>query len=288
MIDVNNIINEWQHLPEKFSPIAFQLAGFPITWYALSYLIAFVIVYILVHGRIKKEETKIISANDFSEMFFWLIISMLIGARLGQVLFYSWNYFKIRPLEIFLPFDTANAWQFTGIRGMSYFGGVLGSIICLYLASRIKRINFWKLSDLIVPAIPLGYTFGRLGNFINGELYGKIAKSPIGMYFPESPQLALRHPNQLYEALFEGVLLFAILWRLRKYNLIEGTLSAIYLIGYGITRFMLEFLRDTPQENILITSFININQIFSLLMVACGMLIIIYNYAGKAQKPKEK
>ena len=131
-----------------------------------------------------------------------MILGLVIGARLGYVLFYNLFYYLKNPLEIFLPFSFSNGIAFTGISGMSYHGGLIGVIVAVWYYIRKSELNFWQMTDLFAPVIPLGYTFGRLGNFINGELYGRVTSKPFGMYFPLAPGSSLRHPSQLYVSLF--------------------------------------------------------------------------------------
>ena len=197
---------------------------------------------------------------------------MIIGARLGEVFFYNFSYFVQHPLEIFLPFSFSNGVQFTGISGMSYHGGVIGIILFSIWFFRKQKIDFWRFADLIVPSIPLGYTFGRLGNFINGELWGRITAVPWGMYFPLDPTQSLRHPSQLYEAFFEGIFLFVILWLLRKKKYVDGFLMGLYIFGYGFVRFMIEFFREPD----FMVGPVSIGQVLCSLMMAIGVIIILW------------
>ena len=140
------------------------------------------------------------------------------------------------------------------------------------------RINLWQVGDLFCPAIPLGYTFGRIGNFINGELYGRITQSAWGMYFPLDPTHALRHPSQLYEAFFEGIVLFIVLWTLRKRRPFDGYLVAMYFIGYGLVRFFIEFFREPDIQLGFIFAFLTMGQILCIAMVMAGLAVYAYRY----------
>jgi phosphatidylglycerol:prolipoprotein diacylglycerol transferase len=154
---------------------------------------------------------------------------------------------------------------------MSYHGGVLGVLLGTLIFCRKYRVNFWRLADLLSSAIPLGYTFGRIGNFINGELYGRVTTVPWGMYFPLDPSHQLRHPSQLYEALFEGIFLFCVVWPLRKKVRVEGGLFSIYLAGYGAVRFIIEFFRQPdPQLGFVLGPF-TMGQILCALMILAGV-----------------
>ena len=157
---------------------------------------------------------------------------------------------------------------------MSYHGALIVIIAASVIFCRKHKLNFWLLTDLFVPAIPLGYTFGRLGNFINGELYGRITTVPWGMYFPLDPTHQLRHPSQLYEVLFEGVFLFIILWSLRKRVRFPGIIFSLYLIGYGVVRFFLEFFREPdPQIGFVLGPF-TMGQILCFMMILSGGILI--------------
>ena len=176
----------------------------------------------------------------------WGFIGTLAGGRLGYVLFYNLGYYLKHPLEIILPFRFGEGGAvFTGISGMSYHGGIIGIFIACAWFCRKYKADFWNLCDLFFPVSAFAYTFGRLGNFINGELYGRVTQAAIGMHFPESPEPSLlRHPSQLYEGLFEGLVLGAILYLLRGRKLPKGSMMALYLFGYGFFRFCIEFFRE--------------------------------------------
>jgi phosphatidylglycerol---prolipoprotein diacylglyceryl transferase len=272
----------WQHLPSKINPIAFHLGPIAVSWYGIMYAVAFAVVYFLVRYRVRSEKIPI-SLETVQEFFPWAIIGLLLGARLGDVFVYDWSYFRLHLSQIFLPFDIFNHWQYIGIYGMSYFGGFIGLAIAFYIFCRIKLPPLTKgrcpkgggvleFSDLFTPAIPLAYAFGRLGNFINGELWGRVTTAPWGMYFPQDLTGRLRHSSQLYELFFEGILLFLIIWPLRKYNFPTGYLTAFYLIGYGLTRFLAEFFRE-PDNGWFFLS-ITIGQWFSIAIIIIAFLIL--------------
>ena len=265
----------WQHLPEKINPIAFHIGRIEISWYGIMYLVAFAIVYFMVRYRIRTEKLEI-SFETVQEFFPWGILGLLLGARLGDVFIYDWSYFKNNPLEIFLPFDIYNHWQYIGIYGMSYFGGLIGLTVTFVIFSFL-RLNFKKheileFSDLFAPAVPLAFTFGRIGNFLNGELYGRATNVSWGMYFPADFSGQLRHPSQLYEAFLEGIFLFVILWSIRKYRFPVGYLTSFYLIGYGIARFVSEFFRQ-PDNGWFFFS-LTIGQWFSTAIIILGIIIV--------------
>ncbi|NLN59230.1 MAG: prolipoprotein diacylglyceryl transferase [Deltaproteobacteria bacterium] len=262
----------WQSLPFHINPNLLEVGSFQLRYYSLMYLAAFGLVYLLVKYRIRKENYEF-GDDTLQDYVVWAILGVILGGRLGYVLFYNPGYYMGHPLEIFLPFTFSNGFQFTGISGMSYHGGLLGFIFATALFCRKAKIRFWRFIDLLVPVIPLGYTFGRIGNFINGELYGRATDAPWGMIFPSDPEGLLRHPSQLYEAFFEGIVLFAALWMLRRRSPFEGFLAGVYLIGYGIVRFAIEFYREPDSHLGFVLGPFSMGQILCLVMILCGVAI---------------
>lgn len=250
----------YSHLPEHINPIAFSLVNFSIRWYALMYIAAFLAVYLLLRYRIRKRED-IYSKKIVEEFLIFALAGLLIGGRLGYVFLYNFSYFWENILAIIYPFDLKTG-EFIGIFGMSYFGGLLGVLAASGIFVIKNKINFWKFSDFVIPAVPAGYFFGRLGNFFNGELYGKITDKPWGMYVKGE----LRHPSQLYEAFLEGMFLFIILWLLRNNKKYKGKLLWLYLIGYGLARFISEFFRAEPEQLL--------NQSLSAGMIILGSIFL--------------
>lgn len=263
----------WQHLPGRMSPVLFELGPITLRYYGLMYVVAFAIVYALALYRIKGEAFGI-SKTQVGDLGTAMILGLIIGARLGYVVFYNFSYYLGHPLEIIIPFDFSNGMRFVGIAGMSYHGGLIGVVIGALIYCRKNSISFWEAADLFIPAIPLGYTFGRLGNFINGELYGRVTTRAIGMVFPQAPGTALRHPTQLYEAFFEGIFLFCILWLTRKRRHPAGASIAVYLMGYGLVRFFIEFFRE-PDEHIgFVVLSLTMGQLLCLSMIASGLVLL--------------
>ncbi|MBN1365394.1 MAG: prolipoprotein diacylglyceryl transferase [Syntrophaceae bacterium] len=268
---MESCIRLWQHLPLHINPALFSIGPFQLRYYSLMYLVGLTIVYFVTIYRIKNENYEYTN-QTLQDYLIWGILAMIIGARLGEVLIYNFNYFMHHPLEIFLPFSFSNGIHFTGISGMSYHGAVIGIILMSLFFLKKRNINFWKFADLLAPAVPLGYTFGRIGNFINGELWGKITTMPWGMYFPLDPTRSLRHPSQLYEAFFEGIFLFIILWLMRKKNYFDGFLLGLYILGYGFVRFMIEFFREPD----FMAGSVSIGQVLCVLMMAVGLFILFW------------
>ena len=280
----NGFWNIWQHLPEKIDPVIFEIGRFKLQYYGLMYIVAFAVTYYLAMYRIKHEDRFEISADQIKDVTVNMLLGLVIGARLGYVLFYNFSYYLRHPLEIILPFQFSGGIQFVGISGMSYHGGLMGVLLAGWLYVRKHKLRFWNGCDLFIPVIPLGYTFGRLGNFINGELYGRATASPIGMYFPLAPGSERRHPSQLYEAFFEGIFLFAVLWIIRKKKFPEGAMLGFYLIGYGVVRFIIEYFRQ-PDAHLGFVFFS-----FSMGQVLCGLMIfggaLLYLYLRRLENRK--
>jgi phosphatidylglycerol:prolipoprotein diacylglycerol transferase len=266
----------WQHLPQNISPVIFQIGWFKLQYYGLMYIVAFACTYFLVLYRCKREERFEFSKNQINDLTTYAILGLIAGARLGYVLFYNLSYYLRHPLEIFLPFSFSNGITFTGISGMSYHGGLIGILIAVLLYIRKAKLNYWDVMDLYVPVVPLGYTFGRLGNFINGELFGRVTASAIGMYFPMAPATELRHPSQLYEAFFEGIFLFIVLWHIRKIKVPKGAMLAFYVIGYGTVRFFIEFFREPDDHLGFVFLSFSMGQILCALMIMAGIALYFY------------
>lgn len=275
----------WQHLPEKMDPVIFQIGSFRLQYYGMMYIVAFAITYFLVIYRMRTETRfKFLTAEQVQGLFTAMIIGLILGARIGYVVFYNLPYYLAHPLEIILPFDTANGWRFTGITGMSFHGGFIGCWIAHWLFVRKNGLNFWDTTDILMPCQPLGYTFGRLGNFINGELYGRSTDAAFGMHFPGAPGDSLRHPSQLYEAAFEGIFFFIVMWFiLRKRIRTRGAMLGTYMIGYGSIRFCIEYFRQ-PDAHLGFVFFS-----FSMGQVLCAAMVLIgaglYYYRYKASDP---
>jgi len=266
----------WQHLPERVDPVLLSIGSFELQYYGLMYIVAFGVTYGMVRWRISREGRFDLPGTQIQDLTTAMILGLIVGARLGYVLFYNAAYFLRHPLEIFLPFTFSEGISFTGITGMSYHGGLIGVISASYLYIRRQKLSFRQMADLYVPVIPLGYTFGRLGNFINGELYGRITDMPIGMVFPQAADGLLRHPSQLYEAFFEGIFLFILLWNLRRVDRPSGAMLSFYLIGYGTVRFVIEFFREPDAHLGLVIAFFSMGQILCFSMIAAGALLYGY------------
>jgi phosphatidylglycerol:prolipoprotein diacylglycerol transferase len=270
-------MNFWNQIPYKISPYLIQFNGFGIRYYSLMYVLAFVTFYFLIKYRLKKERFPSIEISHIDDFLIWAAAGVLLGGRLGYVIFYDFKYYMNNPLTIFLPFTFSDGFTFTGISGMSYHGGLIGVMAAVYFFCKKNKLNLWEFSDLLCPVVPLGYTFGRLGNFFNSELYGRATSLPWGMVFPSDPTHTLRHPSQLYEAFFEGIILFGILWWVRKSKYLKHRLFGLYLSGYGLIRFIIEFFREPDNHLKFVAYSFTMGQILCLIMIFAGFLIFFRN-----------
>ncbi|HED30257.1 MAG TPA: prolipoprotein diacylglyceryl transferase [Prosthecochloris aestuarii] len=274
---MNTFLFWWQNLPSQMDPVIFSIGGFAIRWYGMMYIIAFAVVYLLTRYRISQE--KLSCPQGFvADALTWAMVGVLLGGRLGYLVFYSFPEFAANPLGSLIPLNFSGGCTFSGISGMSYHGGAIGVIIAIWLFTKNRNTGFLKTMDLFITALPLGYMFGRLGNFINGELYGRVTDAAIGMYFPYAPGNELRHPSQLYEAFFEGIVLFILLWGLRNRAPYSGFLSELYLFGYGFVRFFIEFYREPDAHLGFVLMDLSMGQLLCLVMMAAGGAVM---YIGR-------
>ncbi len=265
----------WQHLPEYMDPVIFQIGGFKLQYYGMMYLVAFACTYFLALYRIRHEERFTMDVEQLQGLMTAMILGVIVGGRLGYVLFYNFSYYLRHPLEIILPFSFTGGFHFTGITGMSYHGGLIAVVLATLIFARKNKLSFFHIADLIVPCVPLGYTFGRLGNFINGELFGRLTTHPIGMFFPLAPGPGRRHPSQLYEAFFEGIFLFLVLWTLKKRVTTPGAMLALYLMGYGLVRFFIEYARQPDAHLGFIWLSFSMGQLLCMAMIVGGGALLM-------------
>ena len=287
-----SLLADYQHIPFRLNPNIFSFGGFSLSWYATMYIVGFIVAYLMLMKRFHmgegafllegmKGKTKSVAEKKvfFSDFIFNFLVAvffgLIVGARLGYVLFYNFSFYVSNPLAIVSPFD-AGTGQFVGIYGMSYHGGLIGVIIAALIFVKKNKLDFWQLADFIVPVVPLGYFFGRLGNFFNGELYGRATDRPWGMYFPDDQLGLLRHPSQLYEAFLEGIMLFVILWCIRNKKILQNELLLAYFFGYGIFRFICEFFREPDEQIGYIFGFLTMGQLLSILMIMATLFIFTW------------
>ena len=260
-------------LHPQFDPVAFSLGPLAVRWYGLMYLVAFVQFILLGRYRIRTRPG-LLTVEQLDDLLFYGMLGVILGGRLGQVLFYEPGYYLAHPLEILA------VWK----GGMSFHGGFLGVLAAMGLWSRKHRIAWFDITDFIAPLVPLGLAAGRIGNFINGELWGRVADPslPWAMIFPQAGDMQPRHPSQLYHVGLEGLALFAILWIFSSRPRPRSAVSGVFLIGYGAFRFVTEFFRE-PDHGIFGQSYtISMGQWLSLPMIAIGVAMLVMAYRKKS------
>jgi len=281
----------------QFDPVAIHLGPLAVRWYGLMYLVGFVLF--VVFGKIRARQNLLTGwhPRDVDDMLFYGVFGVILGGRLGYILFYKPMYYLAHPVE------TLALWQ----GGMSFHGGFLGVLIALLVYARVRHKRWLDVTDFVAPLIPLGLAFGRLGNFINGELWGRVtdAGARWAVLFPQAadedkawmalhPQQALtrglaelyertgmlpRHPSQLYEAGLEGLVLFVLLWMYARRKRPLGAVSGLFLIGYGAFRFIVEFAREPDDFLGLLALGLSMGQWLSLPMIAAGAALMVWAYA---------
>ena len=253
----------------QIEPEIVRIGPLAVRWYGVMYLLGFASAYLLVRYQVRKKSLSL--PRDWIEsLFSYIILGLLIGARLGYVIFYNLSYYLQHPLETFA------VWQ----GGMSFHGGLIGCFVAGVLFYRKVRTNFWVLSDLVIVTAPIGLAFGRLGNFINGELYGRVTDVPWGMVFPAGGPLP-RHPSQLYELFLEGLVLFTVLWIAKDKVRQPGVLTSFFLILYGVFRLFVEFFREPDAHLGFVAGAFTMGQVLSGLMVAAGLLLLVVVTKGR-------
>ena len=255
----------------QFDAVAIQLGPLAIRWYGLTYVLAFALFIVLGRLHLKRRPDMGFTAKDLDDLLFYGILGVILGGRLGYVVFYKASYFLSNPIEIFY------VWQ----GGMSFHGGFLGVLVAMLLFGRKSNRTFFQVTDYIAPLVPTGLAAGRLGNFINGELPGRIIADPSNipwaMWFPQVDRLpTARHPSQLYQLALEGLLLFVILWIYSRKPRPVAAVSAVFLIGYGSFRFLAEFTREPDSFLGLLQLGLSMGQWLSLPMVIVGVGMFVY------------
>lgn len=250
------------HHPD-FNPVALQIGPVAVHWYGLMYLFGFAMVWVLGRHQIKKGDTDL-STRNLEDLIFYCVLGVVAGGRLGYILFYKPAEYLADPLKIFYVWEG----------GMAFHGGLIGVVVALYVFARKHKRSLLEIGDFIAPLIPLGLGAGRLGNFINGELWGRPSDLPWAMVFPYAGDGIPRHPSQLYEMALEGLLLFALLWWFSRKPRPTGQVSGLFLAGYGTFRFMVEFTREPDHFLGLLIGNLSMGQLLSLPMVVVGLILL--------------
>lgn len=260
----------------QFDPVAFSIGPLSVRWYGLMYLIGFAVFLIL--GRLRARQSwRGISPQQLEDLLFYGVVGVIVGGRLGFCLFYQPEWFLTHPLDIF------KLWQ----GGMSAHGGILGSIAAMFFFCWRTGKSFLGVADFVAPLVPPGLMAGRIGNFINGELWGRAADPslPWAMIFKNSGTMIARHPSQLYEALLEGVLLFLVVWIYSMKPRARGTTGALFCMGYGVVRFIVEFFRQ-PDSFLGLGLFgLSRGQWLSIPVFLVGLAVFVYCTKKEQQRP---
>ncbi len=262
------LVREFAMIPyPKINPNLIEIGPLKVRWYGLMYVLGFLSAYFLIPRQDRARRIGL-KGKMLQDLIFYLAVGLVAGARLGYVLFYQFPYlaeYLRNPVEIIA------VWH----GGMSFHGGLLGAITAGFLFCRRRRVAFWDIADAVIVTAPIGLGLGRLGNFMNGELFGRATSLPWAMIFPGGGAVP-RHPSQLYEALLEGPVLFLILWGLRNRSFRPGAMICLFLSVYGIMRFFVEFTRQPDPQLGLFWGFLSMGQILSLSMIAAAVLIRLF------------
>ncbi len=251
----------------NINPDLFSIGPVHVRWYGVMYVLGFIAAYFLIQKQERSKQIGLVGTTA-QDLIFYMAIGVIVGGRLGYIFFYEYNdymqYIK-NPLEIIATWHG----------GMSFHGGLIGAILAAWIFSRRKGVPFPAVADSAVVTCPIGLGLGRLGNFINGELVGRPTDVPWAMIFPAGGPIP-RHPTQLYESLGEGLLLFAILWYLRKKPFKDGMMVAFFLLFYGIIRFIIEFFRSPDPQVGFLLGYFTMGQILCSAMIVVAVLLMLY------------
>lgn len=258
-------LNRWNLIYSWLDPVALQLGWFSLHWYGIMYVAALLVAFF---AALKFAPSFGISKENVESYVFYAEIGVILGARLGYILIYDPHtaYYLTHPWQIFNPVSNG---EFVGIRGMSYHGAVVGFVAASLLYCKLKKQQMWRLLDLCALCIPLGYIFGRVGNFLNAELFGRQSDVFWGVFI----EGALRHPSQLYEAFFEGVVLFGLIYAWRKKQRFEGELICVYLFFYGVARIFCEAFREPDSQIGFLAFGLSMGQVLSFLMIFAAVVL---------------
>jgi len=251
-----------------FDPVAFGLGPLQVRWYGLMYLLGFLAGWALGRYRARQPGSGW-TAAQVDDLVFYIALGVILGGRIGYILFYGFGAFLHNPLTLF------RIWE----GGMSFHGGFLGVLLAMALFARQRQSGFWRTVDFIAPLVAPGILFGRIGNFINGELWGRVTDLPWGMVFRQTGDGLPRHPSQLYEAALEGVVLFAVVWLFSAKPRPVMAVSGVFALVYGTARFSVEFVRQPdPQLGYLAFGWLTMGQVLSLPLIAVGALLLALAY----------
>ncbi len=247
-------------------PVFLKIGPLEFRWYGLMYILGFLAAFFIIK-KVAKARQLLISSDTVSDLIFSIAMGIVLGGRLGYILFYNFSWYLANPLKIFAVWEG----------GMSFHGGLIGAIIAGIYIVRKKGLQVSVMADILAHTAPVGLGLGRIGNFINGELYGRATELPWGVVFPGGGNLP-RHPSQLYEAFLEGVLLFMVVRLVEKKDPPSGTVFWTFISGYGFFRFLVEFFREPDQQLGILMGGVTMGQLLSLPMFLLGIVMIILGY----------
>ncbi|MBS8241965.1 prolipoprotein diacylglyceryl transferase [Marinobacter lipolyticus] len=257
----------------QFDPVAISLGPLKIHWYGLTYLVGFVAGWWLGRLRARKPWSPL-NEDQVGDLLFYIALGVILGGRFGYVVFYNFDAFIADPLWLL------RVWE----GGMSFHGGLLGVMLAMWWYGRKVGSGFWPMADFVAPLVPIGLGAGRIGNFINGELWGKPTDVPWGMVFPQAPDALARHPSQLYQFALEGVVFFIILWWFSAKPRPRMAVSGLFLVCYGVFRFLVEFVRQPdPQLGYLAFDWLTMGQVLSFPMIVAGAGLMLIAYRRGVQ-----
>jgi phosphatidylglycerol:prolipoprotein diacylglycerol transferase len=257
-------------LPD-IDPVFLRLGPLEFRWYGLMYILGFLAAFFIIKNQVKKRAMEL-SSETLSDIVFMIALGIVLGGRAGYIVFYNLAWYLSHPLKVFAVWEG----------GMSFHGGIIGGVIAGVYVFRKNRLELWIMADIVALTIPVGLGLGRLGNFINGELYGRVTDVPWGVVFPSGGNLP-RHPSQLYEAFLEGGCLLLLAWVINRRRPPKGTVFWSVIAGYGFFRFIVELFREPDQQLGFLSGGATMGQILSLPMFILGvtMIIRVYRLAAK-------
>jgi phosphatidylglycerol:prolipoprotein diacylglycerol transferase len=249
-------------------PVFFRLGPLEFRWYGLMYIIGFICAYFVILGGVKRKQIGF-TRDDVADFVFTVAMGVILGGRAGYILFYNLAYYLNHPLKVFAVWEG----------GMSFHGGLAGALLAGLYFVRKRKVPFFRMADVVAPSIPIGLGLGRFGNFINGELYGRVTDVPWGMVFPAGGNLP-RHPSQLYEAILEGAVTYLIVWALGRKERPDGVIFWSFVALYGLFRFIVEFFREPDQQLGYIFGYFSMGQMLSFPMFLLGVWMVWWKYKG--------